>query len=258
VADDGAVNEREGTRQDTAAVPLHRHRLTSQPCALKVDGAVLGVQVPGVFGSDRPWRLPLAGVGVVLPGRVDEDAHDPRRAFVEPVTVAYLTAGPPIAAPNLVLLFACPERLPPITLRCALNGFLPVRASRSDAGAWVDGVALRAEDPVRAAATLVGAGAQPVTTPARWLAERRATSTDPALVGRARAAERLARAGPALSTALLVAFVGTAAWARSSQSWWALLPCAVEVGLAVVLPGVLRGGLWRQESRQESRQGWRR
>jgi hypothetical protein len=238
------VNELEGTRQDSAVVPLHRHRRSSRPGAVEVDGSVVEVRLPRMFGASRTWRLPLARVGVVLPDCVDEPAQDPRRAFVDPVTVPYLTAGPPIAAPNLVLLFAGPERLPPITWRSALNVFLPGHASRSAAGAWVDGVALRAEDPARAVATLVRAGVQQVATPTRWLAEQRRTSTDPALVGRARAAERRARAGPALSTALFVAFLATAAWARSSHSGWAVVGFAVEVGLAVVLPGVLRRGRW--------------
>ena len=207
-----------------------------------IDTARLLLRMPAVLRGGGTWRLPLVDVGVVQPGSADEAPADPRVAFLDPVTVPYLTATTPLRAPNLVLLFASPQRLPAVAVRGALTAFLPARASRTAAGAWADGVALCAQDGAAAVSVLVHAGVQEVLAPTRWLTDRRGTCTDPALVGRARAAQRRAHAVPGLSTALLGTFVVTAAWARSSHSAWAGLLGAAEVALAVVLPGVLRRG----------------
>ncbi len=242
------MTELQGARRVSATVPLRRYRLISRACGLDVDPDDLVLLLPGVFGAKRLWRLPLDSVGVVASGRAREVSQDPQRqrVFVDPVTIAYLATTTPIAPPNLELLFKAPERLPPITLRGAFNVFLPYLASRSAAGAWVDGVALRARDPQGAVAALVRAGAEEVASPTRWLTEHRRTSTDPAQVARVEAADRRAAWAPRLSTALFMLFLVTSAWARHAGSWLAAGASVVEVGLAVAAPGMLRRGRWRR------------
>lgn len=249
------MDELERALRAPVVVALAGHRPSSRPRTVGVEGDHLAVRMPGVLAGDGGWLLPVAGVGVVLSAGADEPPPDPARAFLDRVTVPYLTATTPLRAANLVVLFASPQRLPRICVRGALTASLPVRASRSAAGAWVDGVALRSQDPVAAAAALVRAGAEGVTAPTRWLTERRPTTADPEQVALAAAAQRRALAAPGLSTALLAAFVATALWARGAHSWWAALLCAAEVALALVLPGALRRGQW--PLRRPGRSGWR-
>ena len=95
-------------------------------------------------------------------------------------------------------------------------------------------------------ATLVRAGAQDVTAPTRWMAERRPRTTDPVAVARARAAEQRLAWAPWLSTLLLAVFVVSAGWAAHGGRWWAALACAGLLAVAVWLPGALRRGRRRE------------
>jgi hypothetical protein len=239
------VNELEPAGHEVEILALRRHWFALQSASVEVDGTELGLRVRSIFGVQRLWQLPLDVVGVVLRGQVDEPGGSDAEAFVDPLTIRYLATATPLAGPNVVLLFDRPQRLPPMTVRGGLARFLPWRASGSSEGAWVDGVGLRARDPVRTAAALVRAGAEPVSAPTRWMAARRATSGDPALVARSRAAERRVGWAPWLSTALMAAFIATAAWTLSGAGSWGLLASAGLLGLAVLLPGLLRRGRLR-------------
>jgi hypothetical protein len=167
----------------------------------------LSVSLPALFGAGRPWRVPLEDAVVVdLAGlsrsdRLDGSTAPAQRgpaAFRDPVT---LTSLPGAGRPDLVLLFATPQRLPALRSLAGAWSRLPVRASRSSDGSWSDGVALRAAEPARAVELLVHAGLAATSDPVGWILARRATTSDSAAVadavrrdGRRRRA-RLATAG---------------------------------------------------------------
>jgi len=161
-----------------------------------IDPSSITVRVPGVFGSDRPWRIALGDAAVVDLGvvdlgvvdlgmvdldgqRGDEEPPGLPLAFVSPVTVAYLANG---AKPDLLLLFRVPQRLPRVGLVGGTGLRLPVRAARTPGGAWVDGVALRTTDPAGAFAHLVNVGVECTSDPTGWLVARRETTHDGELV----------------------------------------------------------------------------
>jgi len=230
---------------------LCRRRLARRGATVEVEPGLLGLRVPSVFGPEQVWRLHLDGVGVVDPTQLDEPRAGGGQAFVDPLTIPYLATATAWSEPNLVLLFDRPRRLAPVTLRGAVGGALGVglhgRPSRSGQGLWVDGVRLRAPDPAAMSASLVRAGAQRVTGPTQWMAERRPRATEPRAVARARAAERRLAWAPWLSTLLLLAFVAStfraaAAAGAGGGRWLPLLGGAGLLAVAVWLPGALRRG----------------
>ncbi len=173
-------------------VPLHGLWPWSRRALLVVDPMSITVRVPGVFAADRPWRIALGDAAVVdLGGRHgDEEPSGLPLAFLSPVTVAYLANG---AEPDLLLLFRVPQRLPRVGLVAGTGLRLPVRAARTPGGAWVDGVAMRTDDPAGASAHLVRAGVESTDDPTGWLVARRETTDDGGLVHAASQADRRTR-----------------------------------------------------------------
>jgi len=250
MGDADRVRDTEVVSQQIEVVDLSRRWLARRGASVEVEPGLLGLRLPGVFGPRQVWRLPLDAVAVVVTARIDEPDAGGGQAFVEPLTIPYLATATAWAAPNLVLLFDRRRRLAPVTLRGAIGGALGVglhgRPSRSGQGLWVDGVRLRAVDPYAMSASLVRAGAQQVTAPSRWMAERRTRTTDPVAVARARAAQRRLWLAPWLSTLLLAAFVVSAGAAERGGRWWAALGGAGLLAVAVWLPGALRRGRRRR------------
>ena len=154
----------------------------------------------------------------------------------------YLATTTANAPPNLQLLFRVPVRIPAVRLTGAFNLTLPFRASRSAAGAWVDGVALRARDPGTASEQLAAGGVERTISPVRWLTDHRETTDRPAnLLETVEAHERLTSRVRAVVTALFPVFVVTSWWARSSGSApWGLAAIGVECAAAFALPAWAR------------------
>jgi hypothetical protein len=227
-----------GERGTSARVPLRHYRLFSRASSLEVGDGTLVLRLPGVFGANRPWRVPLADVAVVDQRHiteVDDDLHR-GRVFVDPVTMPYLATTTASFAPNLQLLFREPVRMPAVRLIGALNLMLPFRASRSARGAWVDGIGVRARDPRSAIESLAASGVERIISPVLWLTDHRPTSTDPSLVETVQAQERRTRRVRAAVAAMFPVFVVTSWWARSSPSPWGLAAIGVECAAVFALP----------------------
>ena len=147
--------------------------------SIEVTDALVKLRVPGVFGK-APWQIPIAQVGVCNMANLDLLASDDGESpvFEDEIRIPYLETSPIPAPPSLCLLFRSRLRVPALP-RFGMSEQLPRRASRSTEGVWLDGVCLRAQDPVAALIALQGAGAERVTDPEAWLVARRAVVTDP-------------------------------------------------------------------------------
>lgn len=163
-------------------IPLRRFRFLSREPYVELDGPSLRLRLPGIFGGRQEWDLDIADVAVVNPKSVNNDDSGDDWAFERRVSIPYAVTTDPRVAPNVVLLFKTPQRVPPLRFGGADRIGLPYLKSRSETGVHVDGVRLRAEDPVGASDALVAAGAERVDRPLAWLRRHRPVTQDPALV----------------------------------------------------------------------------
>src|SRR5829696_1000291 len=135
------------------------------PRKARIDLAAYGayLALPLYFGPYE-WMVPIDSVAVVdltVPGSPRTVADMAGDFAGRTITYLFTAARARTATP--LLLFAEPQRVPPLRLLAALDpqvrlpfGF---RSSRSPAGAVVDGVLLRVDAPREAADRLVAAGA---------------------------------------------------------------------------------------------------
>jgi hypothetical protein len=121
------------------------------------------LSLPLYFGPYE-WMVPIEAVAVVdltVPGS-PRTAADMAGDF-DGRTITYLFTAARARTATTLLLFAEPQRVPPLRLLAALDPQIRLpfgfRSSRSRAGAVVDGVLLRVDAPREAADRLVAAGA---------------------------------------------------------------------------------------------------
>jgi hypothetical protein len=108
----------------------------------------------------------------------------------------------------LTLLFTTPQRIPPLRRGGGAAIGLPYFKSRSETGVQIDGLRLRANDPVAAVQILADAGVERIDRPAAWMRRHRAVTQDPALVQVARANARQLRWSTAIMMALAIGLFG--------------------------------------------------
>jgi hypothetical protein len=121
------------------------------------------INLPFYFGGYE-WSIPVRSIAVVdltVPG--SPRATDQLEGEFNGRTLTYLFTTARARTATTLLLFAEPQRVPPLRLGPALDpnvrlpfGYL---SSRRGPGAWVDGVLLRVDRPQEAADRLVAAGA---------------------------------------------------------------------------------------------------
>ncbi len=255
-----SLSPNEGASVDQAAVVrrygvdrilLRHYRVFPREPAVDVDEAGLTIRVPAIFGPARPWRIPMAVVGVFDPELADDDEDwsetDAEEQTDEPpgpdwmtadeFVVPFLPTTSVMASPNLLLLFTVPQRIPP--LRWAVMGQLglSVRASRRDPGVRVDGVQLRAVDPVAAVQTLLAHGAGRIPDPDEFIQQHRQIVVDPAHVAREFALQRrVSRWSAPLGVIAFLCFPAWLFWHDDRLVVVAVLASAV----AALLPRWLR------------------
>jgi hypothetical protein len=163
-------------------IPLMTYRLQPRKARIELDGGDARLFLPSYFGSRR-LQVPLSELHVcdltspLLPDSPGDDI------FRDVVKIPYFFTTGPVTAPTLLLLFATPQRVPPLR---AISAFAPNvdlpfgwRSTRTDAGTSIDGALLRTPDPTAASRQLVAAGATGVTDPDQWLREHRERVMDP-------------------------------------------------------------------------------
>lgn len=231
------------------SIPLRTYRINPRKSRIELSGDVARLVLPGYFGR-RTWSVPVGQMGVVDLTSMPVSDTSEEDVYRDAVRIPYFFTTGPATAPTTLLLFEHPQRVPPLRAVAALapNTSLPFGyfESRSERGAYVDGVLLRAADPAGAAARLVSAGAAPVQDPGTWLREHRERVIDPVeretLLRHRRTSLRLARTSTALH---YVTVLGAAA----------LLSRTDIPGIAWALP-VVGGGLTyllRRLARREPR-----
>ena len=164
-------------------IPVKHYRIALRKPRLEVFAGTLSMTLPSYFGRRR-WDIPVKDIAVVdlLDPAYAEDAERDLPE-IEGVSVPYIVTTGPYTTPTLMLLFARPQRVPPLRLATALapNIEMPwgYRSSRSERGDHADGITLRAVDSVTASEMLARAGATRATKPLTWLATRRPELVDP-------------------------------------------------------------------------------
>jgi hypothetical protein len=183
----------QGGKAVSVRVPLRHYRLVSRQPYIELDGPVMRVRLPGIFGGRNLWTLNIADVAVVAtePSSSDDTGDD--WVFEEPVNIPFFATTSPDASPNLELLFKARQRIPSLRVSGAQFIGLPYFQSRSAAGVHIDGLDLRAEDPVAAVETLAAAGMERVDRTSAWLRRHRAVTQDPALMKVAKANDQRQR-----------------------------------------------------------------
>ncbi|WP_232794382.1 MULTISPECIES: hypothetical protein [Pseudofrankia] len=192
------------------------------------DGGAMQMILPGYFGG-RSWAIPARHVAVqdlsATPPMAG--AQEPEPVLAHELIVPYLFTTGPMTRPNLLLMFTEPQRVPPLRLVTALapNTDLPFgyRSTRSEKGAHVDGILLRADNPAALRESVLTAGGSALDDPVGWLYEHRDTVTD--VVEQASLARRR-RAGRRIQLAALLLFVATSIGGprlvADDGPWWPL------------------------------------
>jgi hypothetical protein len=212
-------------------VPLRHYRLFSRQPYIELDGPVMRLRLPGIFGGRNVWNLNIADVAVVAtePSSSDDTGDD--WVFEEPVNIPFAATTSPNVNPNLELLFKKPQRIPSLRVSGAQSIGLPYLQSRSSAGVHIDGLDLRAEDPVAAVETLAAAGMERVDRTSAWLRRHRHVTQDPALMKVAKGNDQRQRWVGAVVTVVVVLMIGLKIFGGDNPSNWEL----GAVGLALLV-----------------------
>lgn len=218
---------------ENASVRLAHTGRRSRRSSIEMDGGLFTLRLPGVLGS-RPWSIPAAQIGVVnlrnLDDAVEQLDQEPE-AVTEAVTVPYLATRAHPGGPNIALLFRGPQRVPHLP-RLGGTGVLSARESRSHRGLFLDGVGLRAEDPVEAVIAAIAEGAERVQDPHLWFRHHRATTRDPKALAAVAVHERRSRVAAVIMIASVVLLLGMR-WASSQTDSWRPLPFALVSVLVI-------------------------
>jgi hypothetical protein len=222
----------QGGKAVSVRVPLRHYRLVSRQPYIELDGPVMRVRLPGIFGGRNVWTLNIADVAVVAtePSSSDDTGDD--WVFEEPVNIPFAATTSPNVNPNLELLFKSPQRIPSLRVSGAQSIGLPYFQSRSAAGVQIDGLGLRAEDPAAAVQTLAAAGMERVDRTGAWLRRHRHVTQDPALLQVAKANDQRQRWVGAVGMGGAALLIGLKIFGGDNPSNWEL--GAVALGLLVV------------------------
>lgn len=217
-------------------VPLRHYRLFSRQPYIEVDGPVMRLRLPSVFGGRKVWKLNVADVAVVAtePSSSDDTGDD--WVFEEPVVIPFAATTSPNVTPNLELLFTTPQRIPSLRVFGAQTIGLPYFQSRSAAGVHIDGLDLRAEDPVAAVETLAAAGVERVDRAGAWLRRHRAVTQDPALMKVAKANDQRQRWVGAVGMVVFALLVGLRIFGDAISDNWAMGAVGLALLVAFGLP----------------------
>jgi hypothetical protein len=216
-------------------IRLRCYRVVPRKPVLVVGDGVLVARVPAYFGRHR-WTIPLDQVAVVAELAPEEAELGSDAFFVRGLELPYLFTTGPATEPNLVVVFAEAQRVPPVRLVVAQRVIdIGWFGSRSARGEVLDGVALRVVDPDAARAVLVRAGVEVVDEPIAWLAERRQVTWDPVVIEEVEGQLRWARGASWAALALYaVAFALLVAGPDPlTVPWVVLLVAVVLAGVAV-------------------------
>jgi hypothetical protein len=169
VLDDGSTGMADGSGAD-AVIRLRRIRIDRREAWLGCRDGYLVLRLARYFKEE--WRVPLTMVGVADItsdlGIADNPEH---LAFDSLVNVPYLYTTGERIRPNSLLLFDEPQRLPALRPLARFLDRMFIAELTQDAP--VDGVRLRAVDPLHLRADLVAHGAHEVTDAKAWLGTTR-------------------------------------------------------------------------------------
>lgn len=220
-----------------ATVLLRSYWYSRRKPSLSVIDMDVEIRLPGYFGR-RSWRVPVAAVAATnlqdIPRERTEEVDGDEVVFAKGITMPYFFTTGPMWAPNLLLQFREPQRLPALGWVAAVapNTYLPFsrRQSRSAKGAHVDGILLRARDSTQAVRDLRLAGVETTSDPEGWLAVRRSVVSDPAerdeAIARETRAAPFARAARWLGSGSVAAVPAISAEWSHLPSWIVALPAA--------------------------------
>lgn len=202
-------------------VPLRHNRLLSRQPYIELDGSFLQLRLPAVFGRRQVWNLNIADVAVVDTKGVNNDDSGNDWAFERRLKIPYAVTTHSGAAPNLVLLFKTPQRIPPLRIGGGEAIGLPYFKSRTETGVQIDGLRLRARDPVAAVQILADTGVELVDRPAAWMRRHRPVTQDPALLQVARANTRRLRWVTAILAVFAIGLAGLRIFVgdRNPSNW---------------------------------------
>ena len=212
-------------------VPLRHYRFFSRQPYIELDGSVIRLRLPGIFGGRSVWNLNAADVAVVdtEPSSSDDTGDD--WVFENPVMIPFAVTTSQNVNPNLELLFKTPQRIPSLRVFGAQTIELSYFQSRSAAGIQIDGLDLRAEDPVAAVETLAAAGVERVDRTGAWLRRHRRITQDPALIHVAEVNDRRQRWVGAVVMVAVILVIGLQLFGGDDASNWEL----GALGLALLL-----------------------
>ncbi|HTN99695.1 MAG TPA: hypothetical protein VL068_03370 [Microthrixaceae bacterium] len=141
-----------GTTPLGKRVELDHPWLQRRPPELWVYPDRVDVVALAYFGEER-WSIPIDGLAVVdlrsgglQDGQVDDPFLDDDIVFERPMSLPDLNTKPKGGEATLGLLFATPQRIPPVRWMMFENG-IGVRKSRSKDGLMVDGIGLMIKHP---------------------------------------------------------------------------------------------------------------
>lgn len=143
-------------------VPMRHLRFVTRRPYIEIDGPVVRLRIPSVFGE--VWSLNTADVAVVADLSAGGDDPGDDWIFQEPVGIPYAGLSRFAQKPNLMLLFKKRQRIPPLRFLAASAMELSQQASRSS-GIHFDGLRLRVREPQAAAEALAAAGIERVDSP---------------------------------------------------------------------------------------------
>jgi hypothetical protein len=149
----------------TRRVALRDYLYRPRKARIELSAYTAHVNLPFYFGGYE-WSIPVRSIAVVdltVPGT--PRAPEGLKGEFQGRTITYLFTTARKRTATTLLLFAEPQRVPPLRLGPALD--LNVRphlpfgyiSSRRRDGAWVDGILLRVDNPKEAVDRLVAAGA---------------------------------------------------------------------------------------------------
>jgi hypothetical protein len=213
-------------------VPLRHYRFFSRQPYIELDGPVIRLRLPGIFGGRKMWNLDAGDVAVVDTEPSSSDDSGEGWVFEEPVNIPYAVTTSPNVNPNLELLFKTPQRIPSLRVLGAQTIGLPYLQSRSAAGILIDGLDLRAIDPVAAVEALAAAGVERVDRTGAWLRRHRRITQDPALMEVAGANDRRQRWVGAVVMVAVILLIGLKFFGGDNPSNWEL--GALGLGLLVI------------------------
>lgn len=222
-----------------ARVALRHYRLFSRAPYVDVSSNRLVLHLPAYFGAKQNLVVAIGGVAVADPTMSAAPSAGAPAAYVPPLRLPYLPTTSPNVNPNIMLLFATPQRIPPLRRRGAMSSGLGRRASRSPDGVLVDGVRLRAVAAREAIDTIAFAGAARVGDPDAWFAERRDTTSDPDVVAQVRSIMRRSRVSVVAGMVGLVLLVVGRWLLDHADAWWPAVIGGAGVVAAFGIPALI-------------------